>query len=182
MSNAWFLSLWLIVSTVSAGEPPVDLDHALRRYQNVERLHVRFEQTKRLRDLDYEIRSRGDLEWAPERLLWRIHSPAPTSVEFKNGELRVGDQAQAVSDNYRREMERMLSWIRFDAGTLKKDFAISRASPTVFEFTPKEPGGAFKSMRLTLNAKGFAERVELNEVSDDRLILTFSPPVISYRR
>ncbi len=180
MSNVWIFSLWLVVSTAWAAEPPVDLDRALRKYQNVKHLHVQFEQTKKLKDLDFEIHSRGELDLAPNRMTWRIHSPSPLSVEWKDGEARIGDKA-SVPEKYRSEMGQLLSWLRFDASALARDYAIQRPSPTSFTFSPKKAGGIFKSMQLTLNARGFAETVELTEVSDDRMILKFTHPRITYQ-
>lgn len=172
MGNVWILPLWLVVSTASA-----DLKTALKKYQNVESLTVGFEQMKILKDMDFRLKSEGQMSVTPpNHIIWEVRKPAPLKFE-----LDTEDANSAIPEKQRREIAQMILWLRLDPDALSKDYEVVENSPNSFSFTAKNKDGVFKSMQLTLK-NGFAETVTLDENSGDRIALKFARPNVKYKK
>src|SRR5688572_2724681 len=82
-------------SPISAGE----LARELAFYKTVARLEASFTQTKRLKDLEMNLKSRGTLKFfPPDRVEWLIFSPSRVKVVFDREEMRVESGAAGVAN------------------------------------------------------------------------------------
>lgn len=149
-----------------------------------------FEQVKKLKDLDVEIRSSGSFEiFRPKGsspvIHWDLRKPSETKicidgqgifVEKSQGATRKShsvdfDEAGKKTGEQLRVLTNLLA---FDLRALEKMFGIVRLA-NALTVTPKKPAEAFfESATVLVDAKGFAKQVSIQEKTKDELTIVFS--------
>ncbi len=177
--------------TALASETPVtetQLAEKLRYYARIANLEADFHQVKDLKELGMQMKSEGRLTLRrPDSVVWEITRPAPVRVDLGNGKIRIqsGEGASATVQNFSADqmpkdkdassLRDLVAWLRLDAHALAEQYAITRTTADHFVFAPKKTG-PFRTMEMDLSKSGHLEKLVLNEVSGDRMTLTFGPP------
>ncbi|MGE4130723.1 MAG: outer membrane lipoprotein carrier protein LolA [Bdellovibrionales bacterium] len=164
-----------------------DLDQTLKKYQKVHTLEVDFKQVKELRDLDMKLVSTGHLTVRPPDFMkWEVVKPSPLIFTMEGEKIRLQGKSESdeidlgsMSQDHRRELSQLLSWLRFDVDAISAQYSIYKTGPADFRFEPKSEGH-FKKIEMKMNAQGHLRLVQFLEISGDTLRIEFERPQIAY--
>jgi hypothetical protein len=164
-----------------------ELSKRLSSYHSLKSFEVPFRQTKKLKGVDFELRSRGTLHVdrrAPYKIDWRVVEPAPIEVHIEESKIEIVtglgnkqsrqtfDRKQATSQEATKGFARLGAWMRMDAEELDRQYRIEAMSPSRLRFLPKETD-SIRKVEIEIGKNGQLQKMQLFEISDDEIEIEF---------
>lgn len=171
-----------------------EIAEKLKFYRKIRTLKTQFQQTKRIPDLDVEIKSEGEMELVrPEKVTWKVKKPAPTElildgnkVEITSGEGREKKTESfsldgALDASTMRSLVSMLAWLKLDIPSIQNGYTIYAVDKATFKCVPKdEKNSVFQSLTFFLHSEGHLKKLAIGEKSGDQIEIQFSKPQVTF--
>ncbi len=173
----------LCLVRASAAQPTV-------KFTEYEHLRGDFEQIKKIQDLAVELRSSGDFEifqsgGSEKRpvIHWNLRKPSVSFVCIDGegiviqkgvGQAKRTVEFSQVSEGLGVQLKILSRLLSFDTATLEKQFTLEHNAPTVTIIPKKAEDAFFASAQVTVDVRGFAQKVLIKERTGDELSITFS--------
>jgi outer membrane lipoprotein-sorting protein len=157
------------------------LAEQLEAYRSIRTLHAHFHETKHLKDLKIDLTSEGELDLErPTRVVWRVTSPSPLTVTLEKDKLSItsdGKREQYEMEGRAKEsLKALVAWLELDPDALMANYRVLSLGKDRFRFEPKDTNAPVQSLQMKIRAKGYVERLEIEERSGDSLDIRFDPP------
>ena len=178
------LLLWasLVTVGVSAQDPANDLLADIhQRLDELRPLRIAFDQTQVLHDLDFTLRSSGEMVLAvDDTLSWRQLDPIQTEhtitdngIEDQGGDGLTGAAGRLVS-----EVVRAILLADQGSSSACSSFTspVDRQYPWRLELTPKQKWIAVALDRVALHGRMWVDHVDIHYSGGDHVTLALQPP------
>jgi hypothetical protein len=158
------------------------------RYRRLGAFTADFKQTKELKLEGLTLKASGTLSVAMGRaVLWQIREPAPLAVFVDGRKLRIESGAGATaavavydlkaagySEKIAESMRELTSLLSLDYDKVNESYQIA-ADGGVVTLTPRKQH-QFSKVRIVVKDGRTIARIEIDELSGDRLLLDFAAP------
>lgn len=181
----------LVLAAPDVKSVPLNLEEIKKEFKKFEKpslLSGHFEQQKKLKELDVEIKTSGKfrikrLSAQKVALIWKIEKPDSMmvcideqTVVFDNPRLKKKTtlKMSEISQQDSSGLTKMVHLIKMNPETLEQDFIIT-GGPKKFTVVPKNKGDyQFAQAILELDAQKNLKQVVLHEVNEDSLHIQFT--------
>lgn len=186
----------LSAAPAQAPAPDARLDAIFEHYQSLKDFKADFKQVKQLTSEGLELKSNGTLTVSFGRaLLWDVKAPGRLTVFLSPEllEIRAGEGARqtknkydlkssAASEKIVESLKELTALLSMNREEVAKQYVVGSEGEAL-TLTPKKPR-QFARVRMTpfasANAKApWIDRIDIDEVSGDKLLLDFDAPVKS---
>ena len=165
-----------------------ELAKRLSAYQDLKSFEVPFSQTKKLKGMDLELRSKGLLRVKrrdPYSVDWKVQEPARLDVRIQSDKIeilsgegekqtrQIFDRKQATSVEATKGFGSLGAWMRMDATELSQKYRIESAGLDRMIFLPRMKEEALKKVEIRVGKDGHLSRMQLLEHSDDEIEIEF---------
>ena len=147
-----------------------------------ESLAGNFDQVKRIKELDLEIKTAGDFRVLRPKIgapvfFWNIKTPKPSKICIDDIGLVMNEKSMSFSEvgaEAGSQISDMLKIVSMDSKGIEESFKVEKVKDKML-LTPKAAEKSFfKSAELTLNSEGLVRRLVLTEKSADQMDIQFS--------
>lgn len=179
-------ALVCLFASASAGAQTAPLDALLTRMAGISAFECRFHEEKRIALLSSPIVTDGTIHYVrPGRMARRVSVPATQVMLIEGTRLRMWDGSREESIDLAEQpvvrsfVDSVISLLAGDRAALERSYTLALSSSTeghVLTLTPRaRPLSQFiTSIRFSLSPTYDLTRMEMNEVSGDSTITTFS--------
>lgn len=165
-----------------------DIRQRFKKLNELTNFEVSFSQIKTLKELNFTIRSKGDLKVSkPGNIVWKVTHPSylevnisPNDVTISSKEMDGTTQTQTYRcDKKLKSVEgyssllNLMSLLSMDVEQLIKEYDIIKKGKGTFLFTPKLRSDIFKNILVQFGNDDLIKNVELREISGDTININF---------
>ncbi|MCX6112776.1 MAG: outer membrane lipoprotein carrier protein LolA [Proteobacteria bacterium] len=176
---------WFSLSAYSNNE---EIKQQFKKLNELANFEVAFQQTKMLKDLNFTIKSSGNLKVSkPSNIVWKVTQPSylevnidPDTVTIVSKEMDGTTQKQIYKYDKRPKnaegyssLLNLMSLLSMNIEQLVKEYDIVEKSKKKFLFTPKLKSDVFKNILVQLGNDNLIKRVDLQESSGDTINIIF---------
>lgn len=160
------------------------LEKELKQYKSISSLQARFEQIKKLKEADIEIKSSGELSLRSEDgksiVDWTVKKPAylqlhitEASLELSQEPDKPGKPVLENKDAQGKILRPIYAWLSMNSSLIEEQFKVTRCGSN-FDLIPRSGAESpISRISMALDRDGLVKGVNLLERSGDSLKITF---------
>jgi len=187
MCKLSFLVGFVLLSS-SARSSNEDLKQQFKKLNELTNFEVSFKQIKTLKELNFSIRSNGNLKVSkPSNIIWKVTQPSYLEVNIDSNNVTISskeidgtiqkqtykyDKRSKSTEGY-SSLINLMSLLGMDVEQLIKEYDIVKKGKGKFLFTPKLKSDIFKDILVQLDNDKLIKNIELQETSGDTINISF---------